>query len=619
MILTLDFPIEIGHNFRTKMITNFKIILDYYNELDHQHQRHTTTEPHAHQAIQVDYRHTNVSAFLDYLNSAINNLVLGNNGDGIAETKQARVSIDGTVHPLLQERLVYDFLGVHSRLEKQENVLGDASYIWYPPYIGSNKLGEDGTPNHWDPEAHLNAFVNPLVDNDYVTKKTIGKDQSGKYNVYRYTFEPQHYSKTLLVTSCIHGNETSGFFSMCHITNMLVNEWEKHPQLAYMRKNVRLIWVPMVNPWGFANQERENVNNCDLNRNFDYNWDKSGGTDPAEKNYKGKAPFSEAESQNMRQLVQSISGLTAHIDLHDIISVKADYCLFYPRWAKQSTNRMAQLINKLKNEGDLVVWGSSTLGSLSNWVGVKNNVTSYLSELNEGRVGDKKSPAEMRRSVRWIGNLVFELCQLESEQNGQTSNDPFIKAMIYDDKFNDKTSEVITLRKDRNEWQRIMMSQQRFRVTANGFVELYGYITINVDRDVTVGINPNIIQNYHPFFSKTKTKERNLYRIEHVMNKGNTTVPIYAIAGVQMSSITEEGSNRVDEVMPMLDLLKKGEGVVKLKQVKLFVKFTPSNNAGAVQILKSGEHGNLKEDTFTQIYPNDLNYSDIRNTINPNQ
>ena len=103
------------------------------------------------------------------------------------------------------------------------------------------------------------------------------------------------------------------------------------------------------------------------------------------------------------------------------------------------------------------------------------------------------------------------------------------------------------------------------------------------------------------------------------MNKGNTTVPIYAIAGVQMSSITEEGSNRVDEVMPMLDLLKKGEGVVKLKQVKLFVKFTPSNNAGAVQILKSGEHGNLKEDTFTQIYPNDLNYSDIRNTINPNQ
>ncbi|MEJ7459268.1 M14 family metallopeptidase, partial [Staphylococcus saprophyticus] len=72
--------------------------------------------------------------------------------------------------------------------------------------------------------------------------------------------------------SCIHGNETTGFFDMCHILNLLVNQWEKYPQLTYLRKNVRLIYVPMVNPWGFANQKRENVNNVDLNRNFDYNW-----------------------------------------------------------------------------------------------------------------------------------------------------------------------------------------------------------------------------------------------------------------------------------------------------------------------------------------------------------
>ena len=81
------------------------------------------------------------------------------------------------------------------------------------------------------------------------------------------------------------------------------------------------------------------------------------------------------------------------------------------------------------------------------------------------------------------------MAQFESYQNGQTSLDPFIKVMVYDDRFNNKTSEVITLRAERNEWQRIMMSQQRFKVLANGFVELYGYVTINVDRDVTVGIS----------------------------------------------------------------------------------------------------------------------------------
>ncbi|TBW67533.1 DUF2817 domain-containing protein, partial [Staphylococcus capitis] len=125
----------------------------------------------------------------------------------------------------------------------------------------------------------------------------------------------------------------------------------------------------------------------------------------------------------------------------------------------------------------------------SNWVGIRNKTTSYLSEINEKRVGEKKSPEEMRRSVRWVGNVIFRMAQFESYQNGQTSLDPFIKVMVYDDRFNNKTSEVITLRAERNEWQRIMMSQQRFKVLANGFVELYGYVTINVDRDVTVGIS----------------------------------------------------------------------------------------------------------------------------------
>ena len=45
------------------MINNFRTILNYYNELDHQHRAHTETKHHAHQAMQVDYRNTNVSAF----------------------------------------------------------------------------------------------------------------------------------------------------------------------------------------------------------------------------------------------------------------------------------------------------------------------------------------------------------------------------------------------------------------------------------------------------------------------------------------------------------------------------------------------------------------------------
>ena len=94
--------------------------------------------------------------------------------------------------------------------------------------------------------------------------------------------------------------------------NLVVNEWEKYPQLAYLRKNVRIVMVPIVNPWGFANNERENVNNVDLNRNFDYYWENGSGKSPSGKNYKGSKVFSEQESRNMKTLVESLDEIKTY-------------------------------------------------------------------------------------------------------------------------------------------------------------------------------------------------------------------------------------------------------------------------------------------------------------------
>ena len=41
----------------------------------------------------------------------------------------------------------------------------------------------------------------------------------------------------------------------------------------------------------------------------------------------------------------------------------------------------------------------------------------------------------------------------------------------------------------------MLMTQQRFQVTANGFVELNGSIT-EVDRDTTIAVAPYVVQNY---------------------------------------------------------------------------------------------------------------------------
>lgn len=73
--------------------------------------------------------------------------------------------------------------------------------------------GENETPLHNEPVENLKVFYDKFVDNEYCRKTYIGKDQSGEHSVYSYTFEPQHYSKTLLLTSCIHGNEYSAFYA----------------------------------------------------------------------------------------------------------------------------------------------------------------------------------------------------------------------------------------------------------------------------------------------------------------------------------------------------------------------------------------------------------------------
>ena len=59
----------------------------------------------------------------------------------------------------------------------------------------------------------------------------------------------------------------------------------------------------------------------------------------------------------------------------------------------------------------------------------------------------------------------------------------------------------------------MLMTQQRFQVTANGFVELNGSITVEVDRDTTIAVAPYVVQNYHPYSGNGKSRKRHLYRV----------------------------------------------------------------------------------------------------------
>ncbi len=129
----------------------------------------------------------------------------------------------------------------------------------------------------------------------------------------------------VLFTAAIHAREVITPLTVFHIMDHLLDNYGADPDITDL-VNSREIWfVPMVNPDGYYHNEviapnggglwRKNRRNngdgtygVDLNRNFGYAWayDNSGSspyTDDA--TYRGSAPFSEPETQNMRDFISA--------------------------------------------------------------------------------------------------------------------------------------------------------------------------------------------------------------------------------------------------------------------------------------------------------------------------
>lgn len=124
----------------------------------------------------------------------------------------------------------------------------------------------------------------------------IGNSVQGR-GIYAYYFGSG--SKKIVFFGAIHGSEAN--------TKTLMNRWvtELDNNTDRIPTDKTIIIIPTVNPDGIANRSRFNANGVDLNRNFDTpnwvtgtylqtNFYPSGG---------GSAPFSEPESQDIRNLL----------------------------------------------------------------------------------------------------------------------------------------------------------------------------------------------------------------------------------------------------------------------------------------------------------------------------
>jgi hypothetical protein len=131
-------------------------------------------------------------------------------------------------------------------------------------------------------------------------KEEIGLTEDGNFMMYGYRLG-DFQKPTMWIDSNIHGSEWWTYCFCLEFFERLgsLNFYDKKA-VEVLRETFSWYYIPSVNPWGFENNVYENVNQVNLNRNFDNNWDTYEGTPIGGNSYKGEAVWSEAEASNIR-------------------------------------------------------------------------------------------------------------------------------------------------------------------------------------------------------------------------------------------------------------------------------------------------------------------------------
>lgn len=219
-----------------------------------------------------------------------------------------------------------------------------------------------------------------------------------------------------------HAREPAGMMSLFYFMWHLLQNYGTDSEATYLVENRQLYFVPVVNPDGYeANRRiapngggmrRKNMRNVltdndaegvDLNRNFGYMWgyDNTGSSPtPTAQTYRGTAPFSEPETQRLRDLCISratYGGFKLVLNYHTysnlliypwgyIPSAETPDSLIYREYAKDMTQ-----YNKYKyGTADQTV-GYIVNGDADDWMHgeqtVKNKILSFTPEVGSASDG----------------------------------------------------------------------------------------------------------------------------------------------------------------------------------------------------------------------------------------
>ncbi len=169
--------------------------------------------------------------------------------------------------------------------------------------------------------ASMEDIGDSLLNNDIYALTITGPDTAGN---------PRAERPVVLWHGAQHAREWVSPMTVSYLASRFAADYGSDPRITDIVNNNRIIIVPVMNPdgylytWSSERYWRKNRRNnggsfgVDLNRNWGYEWGGQGASDnPNDDIYHGTEPFSEPETQVMRDLALSYGDqLVAHIDYH---------------------------------------------------------------------------------------------------------------------------------------------------------------------------------------------------------------------------------------------------------------------------------------------------------------
>lgn len=174
---------------------------------------------------------------------------------------------------------------------------------------------------------YYDTYLNRNIPNYTVTKKSLGKDQSNTYDLWEYDFCPSGWERMILLSSGMNGYEIAATFGLAYFMKQIIENHDNDAVLSYLFRKVRIKVLPQINPWGYAQNPKMYTQSrgVNINRNFDIDgkwaaYPTYPTQDSNPNNNKGEAPFSEAETQILRNWAEENAAAEFWIDCHTAAS-----------------------------------------------------------------------------------------------------------------------------------------------------------------------------------------------------------------------------------------------------------------------------------------------------------